>query len=323
MGEGYRIIAATASIRADEKAEITSKSPSHGSLYGQEDAIGLASFALKSGRRCVAYICHAGQEHTARGGWRVYSHATVLTQEQWQALHSNPVSIHAQLAAHVDQQGHVLKPVPSLDSLTLSLDTPTLSSSLDLPTEPAAQTWVWKLADTAMQDQQLILTQANDPIRLLHGTLRCLPRSLRNDCDVYVNLKFSPSRLGLIQIISENDPQLVRLTMGRPIELYQHDQIPAAAEPCASNWIQLLASLPVQSAKSLLSLTDELSLNETPETLEVVSTYCQQLFASKDANGPDSDSVRPPSALDETQAQKLRSWAQSNSATTPIPASAG
>ncbi len=72
-GEGYRLVAASAGVRAEEKVEITRRSPSHDNLCGSgAGAVGLSSYLLSSGRHCVGYVCHAGCEHTAGGHGQYY-----------------------------------------------------------------------------------------------------------------------------------------------------------------------------------------------------------------------------------------------------------
>src|SRR6185503_20317863 len=82
-GEGYRIITATPGIKADERAEITRRCPSHGSFCEESaDAVGMSFFTLTTERHFIAIHCHAGVEHTARGGQRVYTHFVVLDNAQ-------------------------------------------------------------------------------------------------------------------------------------------------------------------------------------------------------------------------------------------------
>ena len=74
MGEGYRVVAASPGLRPEEKIEITRRSPSHNSMTcASEDAVGLLAYALPTGRTCVCSCRHAGAEHTARGGQRVWT----------------------------------------------------------------------------------------------------------------------------------------------------------------------------------------------------------------------------------------------------------
>ena len=61
MGQGYRVVAASGEIRPDEKAEITARSPSHASLCESDtEPIGLSSYRLASGRRCVGHPLRGG-----------------------------------------------------------------------------------------------------------------------------------------------------------------------------------------------------------------------------------------------------------------------
>ncbi|MCZ6816838.1 MAG: hypothetical protein O7F76_09135, partial [Planctomycetota bacterium] len=98
MGEGYRIIAASPGIRPDEKAEIIRRAPSHDSLCESgRAAVGLLAFPFESGRYCLGFSCHAGREHTARGGNRVYSHFAVVEPGDWQSFGFNAVRLHTAL----------------------------------------------------------------------------------------------------------------------------------------------------------------------------------------------------------------------------------
>ncbi|RME37117.1 MAG: hypothetical protein D6788_10140, partial [Planctomycetota bacterium] len=79
MGEGYRVVAASAGVRPEERRVITRVSPSHDSLCddgreSKERVRALACYPLPTGRLCIALSLPAGNEHTGRGGLRVYTH---------------------------------------------------------------------------------------------------------------------------------------------------------------------------------------------------------------------------------------------------------
>ncbi|MBN1361535.1 MAG: hypothetical protein JW993_13135 [Sedimentisphaerales bacterium] len=140
MGGGYRIVAASPGVRADEKAEMTRRAPSHASLCGdgpdavadEPDAVGLLAYPLASGRYCVALSQYAGWEHTARGGHRVHTHIVVLDRQAYLEFGCNAVRVHAALKEAVGGRP-ILKPPPKLGQLSLSPHPSVVSPSLTAP----------------------------------------------------------------------------------------------------------------------------------------------------------------------------------------------
>ena len=99
MGEGYRIIAASRGLRSEEKQAITRLSPSHEALCWQpggaaeSSPYAVAFYPLPAGRLCVAYSCYAGVEHTARGGYRVYTHNVIFDEKDFPLCGYNPFHV--------------------------------------------------------------------------------------------------------------------------------------------------------------------------------------------------------------------------------------
>lgn len=128
MGEGYRIIAASRGLRQDEKQAITRTSPSHDSLcwspHDQEGAaekLAAAFYILPTGRLCAALSRYAGEEHTGRGGHRVYTHHVAFEPDDFPACEFNPfVVLRAMVAAGLNEPQ--LKPAPVLPELNLALN---------------------------------------------------------------------------------------------------------------------------------------------------------------------------------------------------------
>ena len=93
-GEGYRIIAASRGLTAEEKRAITQNAPSHNGLYDQSaSARAVAFYPLPTGRLCAACPCSAGSEHTGRGGTRVYTFSVIFAAEDFPAIRFNPFHI--------------------------------------------------------------------------------------------------------------------------------------------------------------------------------------------------------------------------------------
>jgi hypothetical protein len=244
MGEGYRVIAATTGVSPDERAEITVKSPSHESLCeSASEPVGLSTFLLGSGRRCVAYCCHAGQEHTARGGQRVYTHMVLLDQAAYRQFNSNPVRVHAALGSVITREGPLLKPPQRLERLTLTL--PRCGSAScklgPLPSAaPAAAEWLWGASAELLAEQCLILTGEPQDMAMLEWAVLTLPRCLRERLNASVELKFSPSRGMHLVLMKGADPLLPRQAAGQAIHLYQTSDVPQPPTAAIEPWHKVL-----------------------------------------------------------------------------------
>lgn len=122
MGQGYRLIAASAGVRADERQEITQRSPSHASLCSESaDARGISVYPLRSGRYVVAHTIHAGAEQTERGGFRVYTHIAVFDAAAYEAFENNPVLVRDALQRSIARTP-ILDPSTRLEPLELEVD---------------------------------------------------------------------------------------------------------------------------------------------------------------------------------------------------------
>ena len=93
-GQGYRVVAWSPGITAEEQQHLAKSSPSHNSMCDASDsAVALSFYSLGSGRHCVARTTHAGREHSGRGGKRVLTQSFVLTSEQLARFQCNPFSV--------------------------------------------------------------------------------------------------------------------------------------------------------------------------------------------------------------------------------------
>ncbi|HSW46600.1 MAG TPA: hypothetical protein VLM89_13630, partial [Phycisphaerae bacterium] len=125
MGQGYRLIAASGRVKPEEKVDILRCSPSHASLCDESpDALGLLCYPLKTGRYCIGCCLHAGVEHTARGGLRVYTHMVIVEPQVLADLDGDVVRIHAALRGHLCREGPMLGVPPCPTRLKLSIPKP-------------------------------------------------------------------------------------------------------------------------------------------------------------------------------------------------------
>jgi hypothetical protein len=244
MGEGYRLIAASPGVRPDEKVEITQRSPSHDSLCDPGPlSVGLLSYTLASGRYCVAYCGHAGREHTARGGRRVYTHMALLTPAEFAAFQNNPVRVHALLAELISRNGPMLKPAPRTEKVALPVAKPTWGHGCAgfLPPVSAAEAdWIWALADALQNGRRLVLAGTHEPLRLLEWAVLCLKYRARHRIDASAGLKYAPGRKMQLVLLPKDDPQMQRLIAGQDVLFRQTHQPAPPPAPAFLPWANLL-----------------------------------------------------------------------------------
>ena len=193
MGEGYRIIAASAGIRPEERMEVTRRAPSHGGLSAQcESSLGILGVPLSSGRYCVGLVRHAGREHTARGGLRVHSHFVFLSVEQFARYACDPWLVTAFIAA-LDGETPPLKPPPNLPPLDLGegdAQLPRLS-----PHIPAVEiAWYSNITRSAMAGEPMVACGASLSAGCEQLAWRLLPRVFRCRRAMSIGLAYSPAR---------------------------------------------------------------------------------------------------------------------------------
>lgn len=244
-GVGYRITAAPPGLHPDERADITRRSPSHESMcVADEQALGLSVYRLAGGRVCVGLHGHAGKEHTARGGWRVYTHMAVIPMDIYMGLGGDPVALHAALVGHVGEQGPLLTESAGLPPVELSC--PSWSDKLHTLQSVASaeiEQWLWPVVHILLQGGELVLVGAAHPYELLRWALFCLPLEMRSGMECSVGLKYAPSRKLRLVLMDNDDPMLPRLTAGRDLALWrQQDQAKVAAGPFGP-WIELMRDL--------------------------------------------------------------------------------
>ncbi len=269
-GQGYRIVTASPGVRAEEKAEITTRAPSHGSLYESEsDSVGLLSCRLTSGRFCVGYVCHAGVEHTGRGGQRVYTHMALLDKANYRSFDSNPVMLHSAIGRLIRENGPLLKPPPHLEPLAL------LPGTCDLASPESAH-WIWPSAAMLLEGHRLVLTGEKKPLSLLNCTMLSLPRRLREGFNASVNLRFSPSRGMHLVLIQGSDPQLPRQLAGQQIQARPCDSTPPTPPDRFQSWFRLLERWWREGRLEDISrLTSQTCAESTVDALAHVAAICE------------------------------------------------
>ncbi len=236
MAEGYRIVAATPGVTPAERAEITRRCPSHGSLCNDRpSAVALSAYPLDSGRYCVAVSRPAGTEHTARGGQRVWTHIAVLDDAAYRAFACNPVAVHATLC-RADGPNATTAPSATLDPLRLSSVPPTVSAC------PARidSDWILSLSRAVLCDERLIVTGAEEDAAALDALVISLPLTVRQTLSVSCGLRYAATRRLQLSFVEQNRGHLQRVTRGQPVRLLDIASAPDTEREPYGDWLRLL-----------------------------------------------------------------------------------
>ncbi len=232
-GEGYRIIAASKGLRPEERQTITRCSPSHDALCWadadgdatQPDRYAASFFPFPTQRLCVAYSCHAGAEHTGRGGLRVYTLCLVFDESEFSKCDFNPFV--------------VVRAMIETGATTPELRPPNVLPALDLPVSEAARmtppvnledafATPWRIAVLQMlfDDRNLVVEVADRFPEATESLLLGIPGPLRSRVSFGAGLRFSIGRPHRLFLLSKDRHPANPGTAEHPIEVVE------VAGPC-------------------------------------------------------------------------------------------
>ncbi len=294
-GEGYRIIAASNGVRAEEKVEITRRSPSHGSLDDESAAaFGLSSYRLESGRYCVASSRYAGTEHTARGGGRVYTHIAVLDEDSFVRFLCNPFRISAAVEAQSDGNP-LLKPATELEPLHLSFGWPSGVEAVNDPADAGMDPGfdgIRRLVTSLMERKRLVVVAERNRLALLEWSLLCLPMFIRKRVAVSVGLNFSPSREFDVTVLPARDVGTNRAIRGHQTEWLDLGAPATDADHSEDPWLQLLGEWwKARRFSEIRSLSSRLSLPVDRSALGRIAHLCWELDRIDEASEDELESI--------------------------------
>lgn len=194
MGRGYRLVAASAGLSADEKRDITRAAPSHGNMLDDDaDAVGCASFELSTGRRCVLSAWNAEEEHSGRGGSRVHTHAVVLSREDFARIHCDAVLVDAAVRAVVNP-GDVPPADTRLEPFSFRPQRVRVPALSPLELTGATGERVLALVRTLLSAQRVLLVSGQHDLTVPREVISLLPPALARPLTLSVGLRFSPAR---------------------------------------------------------------------------------------------------------------------------------
>ncbi|MHC5109937.1 MAG: GAP1-N2 domain-containing protein [Planctomycetota bacterium] len=249
MGEGYRIIAASAALRSDEKQVITRFSPSHQGLCMEpsndpaqaheydELVPGLAYYKLPTGRCCLAISTFAGAEHTARGGQRIYTHNLVFSESELKAWEFNPLNI-ARAAVAAGLVEPQLKPEQVLPQVDLEIPAAKANGGLRLPEAVRGDHGRHLLCNMLVGNRSVLSVDAGW-LQTLELLLLGLPGPLRCDLSFAAGLQFSASRTHTLTILHDAKGQARKRMTGQQVEYVDPDSS-TPVETFHSPWLEFV-----------------------------------------------------------------------------------
>lgn len=221
MGEGYRIIAASKGIKADEKQTITRNSPSHDSLCAniKEDATAyaIAFYMLPSGRMCLAYSCFAGAEHTGRGGQRIYTLNIVFDETVFAQCSYNPFHIVRAIVAQGCTSPQ-LKPPKVLLELQLTLYDVENPALLPASIGKVSAEWLEYLLQTVFTQKKknIIIHSDNGWLDSAEAFYLGIPGPMRARVPFSAGLRFSVGRAHRLQWLRDDRGAAKKRIAGQP-----------------------------------------------------------------------------------------------------------
>lgn len=241
MGEGYRIIAASAGVRPEEKQVITRNSPSHDSLCSTApDARGVAFYPLATGRLCAAVSCFAGNEHTGRGGQRIYTHNVVFSAQQFATHAFHPFAI---LRAMIDHglTTPQLSPPQKLPELELAVsDDP--NAEVPMPASALSAPARCYILHRLLDDGSLVLRLDADWPTTAEAFVLALPGPLRAKVPFSAGLRFSVGRVHRFQVISDEKGAARTKVTGQKMEYVEPNGSPPELRERTA-WVSLVDRL--------------------------------------------------------------------------------
>ncbi len=287
MGEGYRLVAMSPGITAEERAEITRRSPSHDSICNSSPtAAALASYTLSTQRQCVAWTRYAGREHTARGGQRVHTHLVVLEPEGFVAFACDPFRVQAALLAKIGDQPNI-KPSNCLVPLDLEVGAG-IPDTVDRDVLEQACT----LARAALDDGAVLAIGADEPLGVTRWMIAVLPLAYRPGLCLSANLQYAPARQLRLTCVDHDGPELRRAIQGHAIRLLNLRTAEAPTNVMLETWLSLVVERRRQGRLGeLCALADELRAPLEVAWLDGIVAVCHEADRLAEASQCDLETL--------------------------------
>lgn len=272
-GEGYRIITATPGIKADERAEITRRCPSHGSFCEDSaDAVGMSFSTLATERHFVAIHCHAGVEHTARGGQRVYTHFVVLDNAQFLRFGLDAGRVALAIARTIGDN-LMLKVPPRLDPLNL-----VVLAGAEINTDATHLAAARNLSRCLMNACDQAISTPAEPLQTYCAASKLTPAFSRVRAACTVSLKFSPSRPVKLVIARKDGGEFARSLRGQEHAFVDLSASTPSASQALMPWFDFVdRRIKAGRAREIFTLNDELTAHCSSDVLKRLAEICDAL----------------------------------------------
>lgn len=195
VARGYRLVACSHGVSADERKELLQLCPSHGSLLDDgPGAEGFASLLLRSGRRCILLARHAGEEYSGRGGQRVHTHVLILDADDFAILAHDPLRVAAAARDHIRPEW-LDAPPAELDALTLAAPSASCRPAAPRTALSADESRALEAAAGALfESRNTIVADDDRPARSLMALLAALPTWRRGSLTLSRGLRPAAAR---------------------------------------------------------------------------------------------------------------------------------
>ncbi|HNO78845.1 MAG TPA: hypothetical protein PKN33_12365 [Phycisphaerae bacterium] len=277
MGEGYRIVAASSGIRPDEKAEITRRSPSHGSLTSDSlQSEGMLAYPLPSGRYCVCHCRYDGVEHTARGGQRVRTHIAILDPKDFRKFDNNPFSVDQALARVPVEAARAFS--PAMGRLHLK--------ATDLYTQPRhignakGPSAFLKVVRALIGEERCILASVPEARPTLQWAMMMIPLSMRAKRSFSVGVKFSLTRNLTTTIVHQDLERVRQMVAGQSIQWRDVTADTPVRQDLFAEWINFVG---VRADQGRVGEVSKLTNQMTELSTQIALARIARLSLDRDA----------------------------------------
>lgn len=241
MGEGYRIVAASRGLGADQKQVITRNSPSHDGLCAAEAAgdettgviRGAAFYPLPRDLACVAVSGLAGAEHTGRGGQRIYTHCVAFDREALSQCGYNPFNM---MRAMVEAGLHEpqLKPPATLPELELKVTGTPPPGRMGMPSACRC-----RLLQGLLDHRAFVVNCDGDWLKDAEWLLMGIPGPARVDISFDVGLRFSVGRTHRLHLLQDATGMTKSRVAGQAVEYLQPEDAESMT-PRTGTWLSFV-----------------------------------------------------------------------------------
>ena len=259
---------------------------------------------MASGRHCVALSQYAGQEHTARGGDRVFTHLILLRRSHFAAFDCDPFAVRTAASRAGAIQAnlklpHELKLLelvvgttvdPCDNNLPVAAQLVTVASE-DILDEAIRARLKYVLAIT-MGGEHLVVSRAASARSILRRVLQAIPIAVRADLAASAGLNHSPHRELQLALLSDGAAAKRRLA-DEDLVSYDWHAVPPPVNSRFGAWVSFVGRHWESGRQDRLNeITRLLTHESTPEQLALVVSLYEDMERASEVNSVQSEELR-------------------------------